>query len=48
MNILVEEKLEFWRENVDFGVLDVGDFKFLGLGMRFERNKKKRFWIFIS
>ena len=43
MKILVEEKLEFRSENQDFGVLDIAEFKFDGLEMRFERNQRKRF-----
>ena len=31
-------KFEFWSENVDLGVFDIAEFKFLGLEMRFERN----------
>ena len=37
---------EFWSENVDLGVFDIADFKFLGLGTRFGRNWRNRFWIF--
>ena len=39
-----EEKIEFWSDNVDLGVFDVGDFKFLDPKSKFERNWRKRFW----
>ena len=41
MKILVEEKLEFGHEKKDLGVIGDAEFKFVGLEMRFERNKKK-------
>ena len=40
---LVEEKFEFWSENVDFDVFVVGEFKFSGPKSKFERNWRKRF-----
>ena len=36
--ISVEEKLEFWSENVDLGVFDIAEFKFWGLESKFEKN----------
>ena len=37
------EKFEFSSENLDLGVFDVGDFKFLGPESKFERNWTNRF-----
>ena len=42
----LKRKWEFWSENEDLGVFDIADFKFLGLGTRFERNWRNWFWIF--
>ena len=43
--MLDEDKIEFWREKIDLGEIDIAEFKFLGLELRFEWNKKKKFWI---
>ena len=35
--------MEFWCENVDLGVFDIADFKFLGPKSKFERNGRNWF-----
>ena len=53
-NLGPNTKSRFWSKKnsnydlkkMDFGVFDAAEFIFFGLAMGFERNKKKRFWIF--